>query len=468
MGQIKTMPFHNHMIILGFGSLGRAVLPLIFQQFDIKPSQISIITNDDSGMKIAKEYGLTLEIATITVENYIPLLSHRLKKGDLLVNLSVNISSFDLIKLCQKNEALYIDMSTEPWAGGYIDHEIPLAERTNYALRESVLKLKHHQGSTAVLTHGANPGLVSHFIKQALINIAEDNELNIKTPHSASEWAYLAKQLNIKVIHIAERDTQTTNQPKQPGEFINTWSVDGFMSEGSQPAELGWGTHERHWPQDANHHDNGSRCAIYLNRPGASTRVRTWTPSLGAFHGFLITHAESISLANYLTLTAQKVLYRPTVHYAYSPCPDAILSLLELGGTEWQQQRNKRLIFNEIISGTDELGVLLMGNHKGAYWFGSQLSIEKARQLAPYNNATSLQVVAGVISGMRWAIEHPDRGIVEPEDLDHEYIMNIALPYLGKVAGYYTQWNPLQNRSILFPEHIDREDPWQFLNIRVN
>ena len=57
--------------------------------------------------------------------------------------------------------------------------------------------------------------------------------------------------------------------PKQPGEFVNTWSVDGFVSEGSQPRELGWGTHERNFPRDGKRHDFGCMAAIYLMQPGA-------------------------------------------------------------------------------------------------------------------------------------------------------------------------------------------------------
>lgn len=51
--------------------------------------------------------------------------------------------------------------------------------------------------------------------------------------------------LGVNVIHCSERDTQLTNNPKRPGEFVNTWSVEGFYEEGIAPAELGWGTHEK-------------------------------------------------------------------------------------------------------------------------------------------------------------------------------------------------------------------------------
>ena len=229
------------------------------------------------------------------------------------------------------------------------------------------------------------------------------------------------------------------------------------------------GTHERHWPTDAAQHEFGSQCAIYLNRPGASQRVRTWTPLSGPFHAFLITHTESISIANFLTLKNGDTLhYRPTVHFAYHPCEDAVLSLHEFAGREWEQQPHQRIMFEEIVDGMDELGVLLMGNQKGAYWYGSQLCIHETRKLVPYNNATSLQVAIGALSGMIWAMEHPQSGIVEPDEMDYRTIMNIALPYLGNVSGFYTDWTPLNEREKLFPENIDRTDPWQFLNMRVN
>jgi homospermidine synthase len=467
----KYARFDKKILVIGFGCIGQAVLPLLFRHLEIKPEQMTILSKKEDGADIAKEYGVNFQVIAVTKENYQTLLNHKVSEGDFLLNLSVDVSSIDLIKFCQQKGVLYLDTCTEPWEGGYTDSSLPSSLRSNYVLRESALKLREQNANraTAVLTHGANPGLVSHFVKQALLNIANDTGLNVSIPTSRSEWAKLACDLTIKVIHIAERDTQVSSQPKRPGEFVNTWSIDGFVSEGSQPAELGWGSHERHFPQDGHHHDFGSQCAIYLNRPGASTRVRTWTPLAGSFHGFLITHSESISISNYLTIKEGETLhYRPTVHYAYHPCEDAVLSVHELAGREWHQQPSQRLLFDEIIDGIDELGVLLMGNKKGAYWFGSQLSIHDARELVPYNTATSLQVAMGVLAGVAWAMEHPERGIVEPDEMDFQYIMAIALPYLGKVVGKYSDWSPLDERGRLFTENIDQSDPWQFMNVRVH
>jgi homospermidine synthase len=464
------IPFPGRLVMVGFGSIGQGVLPLILRHIAIEPGRIVIVTAEDRGHDEARSFGIRFELSPLTRENHRRILQPLLGQGDILLNLSVDVSSLALVELARAQGALYLDTCIEPWAGGYTDTSLSPSLRSNYALRESALALRRSRPGdpTAILTHGANPGLVSHFVKQALLDVAAGCGLDAAAPADRAGWAGLARQLGVKVIHIAERDTQVADRPKRVGEFVNTWSIDGFVGEGCQPAELGWGTHERHFPADGGRHDFGAGAAIFLNRPGASTRVRTWTPLEGPFHGFLITHGESISIADYLTVEeGGRLAFRPTVHYAYHPCDDAVLSVHELAGKNWHPQAAQRLMMDEIVSGIDELGVLLMGHAKGAYWYGSQLSIEEARRLAPYNNATSLQVTAAVLGGLIWAIENPRAGIVEPEQLDHERVLAVARPYLGTLTGAFTDWTPLLDRGALFPEDVDAADPWQFKNVRV-
>ncbi|HVN42338.1 MAG TPA: saccharopine dehydrogenase C-terminal domain-containing protein [Steroidobacteraceae bacterium] len=471
---MTTYPMHvafpGRLIFVGFGSIGQGVLPLILRHVGIKPEQITIVTAEDAGAAEAAEYGVRFVKHALTRGNYKNILDPLVGRGDFLLNLSVDVSSISLIKLCWEKGALYLDTCIEPWAGGYTDPTVSPSRRTNYALREEALALRETRKSapTAVLTHGANPGLVSHFVKQALLNIAADTGVEHGDPNSRDEWARLAQKLGVKVIHIAERDTQVAAHPKEPGEFVNTWSVDGFVGEGCQPAELGWGSHEKNWPRDGKRHDFGRGSAIYLMQPGAATRVRTWTPMAGQFHGFLITHGESISISDYLTVKkGEQVLYRPTVHYAYHPSDVAVLSVHELAGRNWRLQERKRIMMEEIVSGVDELGVLLAGHKKNAYWYGSQLSVQEARQLVPHNSATSLQVTVSAMAGLIWAIENPNSGVVEAEDIDFRRILEICRPYLGLVVGEYTEWHPLVDRGRLFPEDLDETDPWQFKNVRV-
>merc|ERR1719454_2014351 len=142
-----------------------------------------------------------------------------------------------MMEYCNKRGVLYTDTVVEPWLGAYTDASV-------------------------------SPGMVSHFVKQALVNIAKDTGLGDVDPKTKREWGELAQRLGIKTIHIAERDTQVREKPKEVGEFVNTWSIDGFISEGCQPSEMGWGTHEKQLPPDGHHHTVGSKSAIWLNQPG--------------------------------------------------------------------------------------------------------------------------------------------------------------------------------------------------------
>jgi homospermidine synthase len=462
--------FPGRLVCVGFGSIGQGVLPLILRHIGLPPERISIVTAEEAGRDVAAEYGVKFTVNALTQENFRQVLEPMLSRGDFLLNLSVDVSSLALAKLAHEKGALYLDTCIEPWPGGYTDPNVPPSLRSNYALREQALALRDAQkgGPTAVITHGANPGLVSHLTKQALLNIAADTSVDAGNPRSREEWAALSHKLGIKVIHIAERDTQVANTPKGLHEFVNTWSVDGFVSEGCQPAELGWGTHEKELPPQGRRHEFGCQSAVYLLQPGAGTKVRTWTPKAGPFHGFLITHGESISISDYLThREGERVSHRPTVHYAYHPCDDAVLSVHEFAGHNWRLQETKRILNTEIIAGIDELGVLLGGHKKNAYWYGSQLSIEEARQLAPHNTATSLQVCVAVLSGMVWAMENPNRGLVEPDEMDFRRNLEICMPYLGPVVGAYSDWTPLFDRGRLFEEALDKSDPWQFKNVIV-
>jgi homospermidine synthase len=463
------------IVMIGFGSIGRGTLPLIERHFAYDRSKFTVIDPDESHRALLEKHGVAFIHQPVTRDNFKHLLGPLLTAGPgqgFCVNLSVDTSSLDIMEYCREIGALYIDTVVEPWIGFYFDKSKGPESRSNYALRETVLEARRRNpgGTTAVSCCGANPGMVSWFVKQALVNLKADLGLSGAEPTTREGWAALAHDLGVKGIHIAERDTQRARHPKPRQVFVNTWSVEGFVSEGLQPAELGWGTHEKWMPENGRTHATGCGAAIYLLQPGANTRVRSWTPTAQAQYGFLVTHNESISIADYLTVRdgSGKAVYRPTCHYAYHPCNDAVLSLHEMFGQEGVRQPDWTILDeNEIVDGIDELGVLLYGHGRNAYWYGSQLSIEETRMIAPYQNATGLQVSSAVLAGMVWALENPKAGIVEADDMDYKRCLEVQMPYLGPVIGAYTDWTPLANRPGLFPEDIDTSDPWQFRNVLV-
>ncbi len=237
-------------------------------------------------------------------------------------------------------------------------------------------------GPTAVLEHGANPGLISHFTKQALLDIAAQRARRTRssaaprprrsrTTPKAQEFNHLAHQLGVKVIHCSERDTQITDQPKQVDEFVNTWSVEGFREEGTTTAEMGWGTHEKELPALAFEHPDGPKSQICLARMGINTFVATWVPPDHHIVGMVVRHGEAFTITEKLTVWEDgKAVYRPTVHYAYCPCDAAIASLHELRGYDYELQPRIRIMTDEITSGADILGALVMGHPYQSWWCG--------------------------------------------------------------------------------------------------
>jgi homospermidine synthase len=340
-----------------------------------------------------------------------------------------------------------------------------------------------NKGATAVVEHGANPGLVSHFTKQALTEIAgrmlhDGIAADVPALEQAladGSYELLAMLTGTKVIHISERDTQITDVPKQVDEFVNTWSVDGFYEEGIAPAELGWGTHEKRLPPNAHvHHGYGPRTQICIARPGMETWVRSWVPA-GEIRGMIVRHGEALTISDHLTVWGDdgNPVYRPTVHYAYCPADAAINSVLELRMRNWNMQSKQRILNDEITTGADQLGVLLMGHPYRSWWTGSLLSIDEARAVLPHQSATTLQVAGSIVAAVSWMIEYPNEGVCVPDDLPWRDVLEVATPYLGTMFSGATDWDPLTTRNDLFagfandPDGLDRSDPWQFSNFLV-
>src|SRR5580704_4589410 len=109
----KYVAFKNRIVIIGFGSIGEGVLPLLLRHIGVKPENITIITAEDRGQEEARKYGIDFIVEGLTADNVRAMLEPRLDAGDLLINVSVDVSSVALIDLCQQKGALYIDTCIE-------------------------------------------------------------------------------------------------------------------------------------------------------------------------------------------------------------------------------------------------------------------------------------------------------------------------------------------------------------------
>ena len=467
--------FDGRILMVGFGTIGQCLLPMLLGALAIEPERVQVLDGDDhrSAVRAWTERGIGYAVRRVERHNLGEIMRGLARRGDVLVNVSVGIDSVALADWCQGAGVVYVDSSIEPWEDVVWDPDQPLRERTEYVYHQSA---RRHaaarwaaEGPSAVVCHGANPGLVSHFVKAALCDLAHALGLEAEAPEDAAGWAALAERTGTRVIHIAERDTQISRDPKRPGEFVNTWSVPGFLEEASMPVEVGWGTHERTLPPGALRHPDGPDNAIYLPRAAARAWVRSWVPLGGQIDGLALPHSESITLSDYLTAYRDGVAhYRPTVVFSYQPCDAAFSSLHESVMRDWAAPGAVRILNHDIVEGRDELGVLLMGHALGGWWFGSQLDVHEARRLVPGNNPTAVQVAAGLLAATLWVIDHPHRGYLEPEALPHEQVLDVARPYLGPMVSAPTAWTPLTSRQPYFDEPgLDPDDPWQFGNFFI-
>jgi homospermidine synthase len=473
--------FHGRILVLGAGSVSQCALPLLVRHL-VDAQQITIMDQLDNRARVGEviAQGATYVQDTITKENLASQLSTYLKAGDVLLDLAWNIDANAIIGWCHDNGVLYLNTSVEEWEPYAEGAHRPPLERTLYTRHMRLRDMKNawaSAGSTAIVEHGANPGMVSHFVKKALEEIAQRglkdgkfaSEKLVEAALEARDYPGLAHALDVRVIHISERDTQISDKPKQVDEFVNTWSVEGFYEEGIAPAELGWGTHEKSLPPHAFVHEGkGPRNQIAIAQPGATTWVRSWVPEC-EITGMVIRHGEAFTMSDYLTVwDGDRAIYRPTVHYAYCPSDAAIASMRELEMRQFDLQKNQRIMNEEIIDGEDRLGVLLMGHPYKSWWTGSMLSIHEARKLVPGQSATTLQVAASVYAAVAWMIANPEQGLLVPDELPWEEVYSIAEPYLGPIWSGPADWDPLQTRTDLFAPFTgrtyDHSDPWQFTN----
>ena len=479
--------FNGKILIIGCGSVSQCAIPLVLQLIDVPAKNVTIMDFVDNRKRVkdSLEKGVKYVSDRVLKENYTELLPKYVGKGDLIIDLAWNIDCNSIVSWCRKNEVLYTNTSVEEW-DPYKDSE--RNDPTQYTLYTRHMELRKmikdwgsNDGTTAIADHGANPGLVSHFTKYALVDIAkkilkekpnDPRKSELEKNLAGKNFAKLAELTGVKTIHISERDTQITDKPKQVNEFVNTWSIEGFFEEGVAPAELGWGTHEKFIPKNAFFHKVGPKNQICLGTVGMKTWVRSWVPC-GEITGMVIRHGEAFSISDRLTVWEnEKAVYRPTVHYAYCPSDAAINSLHELEMRQFKLQEKQRIMNDEIIDGRDELGVLLMGHDFKSWWCGSLLDIHTARKLVPHQQATTLQVAISVVSAAIWMIKNPKKGFLLPDDIDHEDILNTSMPYIKPFVSKPVDWTPLKNLNLKFTKFDipkpKEEDVWQFTSFLVD
>ncbi|WP_417912508.1 saccharopine dehydrogenase NADP-binding domain-containing protein [Candidatus Electronema sp. TJ] len=471
------------ILLIGYGAVARCVLPILLRHITVPYQHITVVdfAEPPAELHAWMAQGIRFIQERLTPDNLPQMLASHAGPGGLVIDLSWNVDSVELMQWCHDHDTLYVNTSLEEWD--------PQAGMRSRSTLEKSLYTRHMQlraaaaqwrstAATAVLDHGANPGLISHFTRQGLADITR-NRLEAPAVNNGEkrrlaelldqqDFARLAMRLGVRVIHCSERDMQITSRPKEVDEFVGTWSIQGLYEECVAPAEIGWGTHEDPPSLAAVFPDDGPRNQIFLCQMGMNTWVRSWIPQQEIV-GMVIRHGEAFTISDSLTVRDENgaAAYRPTVHYAYMPCHETLSSLHELRCRNYELQPKQRIMRDEIVQGKNVLGALLMGDC-GAWWTGSSLDINEARRLVPHQNATTVQVAIGLAAAVLWMLEHPWQGLCVPDDLPYDRILALAKPYLGEFLSVPSDWTPFINSPVFFKEHpkvaLHPANPWSFEN----
>ena len=204
------MKFDGKLLIIGCGSVSQCAIPLVLELIDMPPQNVTIMDFVDNRARVqdALARGVRYVFDRVTEDNYKKLLGQYVGAGDMIIDLAWNIECIDIVTWCRDNEVLYVNTSVEEW-NPYKDHE--RNDPTLYTLYNRHMEIRKmleewgdNKGSTAIVDHGANPGLVSHFTKHALIGIA--NKILKEKPDDPrrSQLETYLKEKNFVEVNISK------------------------------------------------------------------------------------------------------------------------------------------------------------------------------------------------------------------------------------------------------------------------
>ncbi|MGJ8534149.1 MAG: saccharopine dehydrogenase NADP-binding domain-containing protein [Alphaproteobacteria bacterium] len=450
----QKQSFDGTFVLLGFGSIGNAGLDIIFNHIDLDPDRFFVVSESFDRADMHQDHGVSFVERCINSKNLDEVLDQFFNDDSgILVNASVNICSKALIEYCQRRSILYVDTSFEIWAD-LVGSEDMINNGGRFSDIQQAKK-RFAGGASAITCHGANPGIVSHFAKR-LICLLGQEELgsDFSQPRSQTDWAQLAHKLGITSVIITEMDDQRPDTPSTEKMALNTWSIYGLLEEASEKICVPFGTHEpineaiAPFVLDA----SGVRY-LEVDTRSALYHSLGYSPTFGVFSGMVIPHVEAFTIANFLSLReGDELLYQPTSYFCYQPCPAALDTVTNASRNDWHPDGPVRVMLEEIDRGIDSLGVMVFRNTTDeVVWYGSEVSTEISRAYKT-TNATSLQVIAGLISSILYVMAHPREGLLEPEDLDTDFILGIAEPYLGNVYTHRVE-APFADGKSLFGRH---------------
>ena len=453
--------FDGNIVQFGFGAVGKSFYEKISKEIKFNENKYFVVTGNKYEFKDYINLGGLVSNfieAEVTKDNFSIIFKKYLHAGDLLVDFADTVGTKDICIWCAENDIMYINTGEADWPDNWYNI-------FNENLLKNKLKEKYCNNKyPIVLHHGNNPGLVSHFVKAGLTYIVntqykKDKQLhNLIKNNKFNEVAYL---LGVKTIHVNDIDLQEIDDTYIENKLFNTWCIDSFFFEMLSESTINIGTHEKIDFADSCKMVDYQNGFLELKNIAIDTQCNTCYP-FGVFNGFLVPHEETITIAKHLEVKENnKIIYRPTVMFIYSPCnyarkyfnnakvntyPNPDLSKpLDCENVNGQTiirgylyPIDSEIAYKEKIkSGTEYVGILLMGENFSPVWVGNRIEpsfLYTDKKSSYWQTPTITPVAMSALSAICWMIKFKESGgIYFPDDIpNYKYILKIAEKYISK------------------------------------
>ena len=449
--------FKNKIVQLGFGAVGKSFFEKVAKEIKFDKNKYIVISKNKLEYTFFLELGGALgNFVTLDInrDNYQAIFSKYLDDGDLLIDFTDGVGTKDFVEWCANKNVMYLNTGETDWEDNW--YNIFEENLKKNALREQLKSCTNVNKYPIVLHHGNNPGLVSHFVKAGIEYIVRKQFKNNKIYNKLlkeNKFNILAKELDIKEIHVNDNDYQKVRDPFDITKLYSTWSVDSFFFEMLSEATINIGTNEKCDPKKECKMIDYKNGFLEFKDIAIDTMAKTYYPK-GRFEGFVVPHEETITIAKYLEVKeGEEVIYRPTVLFIYSPCDYAISYLrgARIGKTnENINNTNKEVVrgfnypqYSEILyrenikNGTEYVGVLLLGSKFKPVWVGNRIKknfLYKDKKTSFWQTPTITPVSMSALAAACWMIEHRrEGGIYFPDDIkEYKDIISFAEKYISR------------------------------------
>lgn len=421
---------YTKILMIGCGGVGSNLLELwSHMKSPFKKYSITVIEPREINEYVLSLYPKLKHIKlAITQENQEKLLNNYLDNKTIMIDVSVNVDSIMLMKQCKKFNALFINTSIEDYQ---TKKKLPIEERTLYFRGLEADKLNKTADATLLHSNGMNPGLISAFVFYCLERYVKNlRDFKATKLLKDKKFNLLCNYLQLDTIHISEIDTQTTKLTSKPNTFINTWSAVGFQEESADMVQVAGNDglkktgfieskikkHIFYLKDRGMNVEHGSVCVDFNGNPVHYT-------------GMMIPHYEPISLSEYLSNGE----YCPNIYYVYKPSDIAHKSLNLFRENNYKLLVNDYVVnINDLINGSDNVGVTLYFKNGDIWWCGSCLSVEQVRKMGfKFASPTLLQVAISITTALEWLLKHQHKKVITSEEIPYNYMVDSCKPYLG-------------------------------------